>query len=182
MQGQDDCREGSASSETCPEPEMVPGGRASVSTPLQSATGSPVLEKDPPAAPTPATPASEQGSAGTVTDEVFSTADEVFSAPDSPHKEFHCAVLRALSKEPTVVEAAEADQAPGTPDEAESSLNSGLPLPSSPAQPWPVSLQTTALRLWEPPPAVFSPLSGGYESAAVVLLCASTLPTPQFNL
>ncbi|XP_044189158.1 alpha-adducin isoform X3 [Thunnus albacares] len=132
VQGQDDCREGSASSESCPEPEMVPEGRASISTPLQSANDSPTLEKAPLAAPTPATPASEQGSAGTVTDEVFSTADECFSAPDSPHKEFHCAVLLALSKEPTVVEAAEGDQAPGTPEEAESSLNSGLPLPSSP--------------------------------------------------
>nr|XP_043871871.1 alpha-adducin isoform X9 [Solea senegalensis] len=32
--------------------------------------------------------------------------DEVFLAPDSPHKEFHCAVLRALSKDTSVVEAA----------------------------------------------------------------------------
>lgn len=177
MQGQDDCREGSASSESCPEPEMVPRGRASVSIPLQSATASPSLEKSPPEAATPATPASEQGSAVTVADDVFSTADEVFSAPDSPHKEFHCAVLRALSKEPAIVEAAEADQAPGTADEAESCLNSSLPLPSSPAQPWPISLHTAALRFWESPPAVSSPLSGGFESAAVVLLCASTLPT-----
>ncbi|CAK6955943.1 alpha-adducin isoform X2 [Scomber scombrus] len=70
------------------------------------------LEKAPPTTATPATPASEQGSVGTVTDDVFSTADEAFSAPDSPQKEFHCAVLRALSKEPAVVEAAEANQAP----------------------------------------------------------------------
>lgn len=140
MQGQDDYREGSASTEPSPEAEMR--GRASVSTPLQSATDSPSLEKAPPTTATPATPASEQGSAGTVADEVFSTADEAFSAPDSPHKEFHCAVLRALSKEPTVVEPAEAAQAPGTPDEAESCLKfwPSASLPLTPAQPWPVSL------------------------------------------
>ncbi|TKS84368.1 Alpha-adducin Erythrocyte adducin subunit alpha [Collichthys lucidus] len=79
---------------------------------------------------TPATPASEQdssscrlssgaepvhvgaGSAETVVDDVFSSTDEVLSAPDSPHKEFHCAVLRALSKESSMVDAAKADQAP----------------------------------------------------------------------
>ncbi|KAM9734695.1 alpha-adducin isoform 5-T6 [Menidia menidia] len=38
--------------------------------------------------------------------------DEGFSAPGSPQKEFHSAVLRALSKEPLAVEAAKADQAP----------------------------------------------------------------------
>lgn len=140
MQGRDDSREGSAFSVPCPEPETLPRGQASVSTPLQSATDSPSLEKAPPTTATPATPASEQGSpslglssgavpaqggagsAEAVVDDVFSTADEVLSAPDSPHKEFHCAVLRALSKEPSVVEAAKADRAPGTPDEAESCL------------------------------------------------------------
>lgn len=105
------------------------------STPLHS----PTFLKAPPApTATPATPASEQdssscrlssgaepvqvgaGSAETVVDDVFSSTDEVLSAPDSPHKEFHCAVLRALSKESSMVDAAKADQAPGTPDEAES--------------------------------------------------------------
>ena len=121
-QRRDDSRQESASSAPCPEPEALQG----VSTPLQSATDSPSLEGAPattatPAA-TPATPSSlalseaAQGDAGS-TDDVFSTA-EVFSAPDSPHKEFHSAVVRALSKEPSV----KADQAPGTPDEAESRL------------------------------------------------------------
>uniref|UniRef100_A0A4W6CI01 Alpha-adducin n=1 Tax=Lates calcarifer TaxID=8187 RepID=A0A4W6CI01_LATCA len=131
VQGRDASREGSASSSSCPEPETQLRGQASVSTPLRSsAADSPDLERVPPTAPTPATPASEQGSpslslstgaepaqggadsAGTLADEVFSTVDEVFSAPDSPHKEFHCAVLRALSKESSVLEAAKADQAP----------------------------------------------------------------------
>ncbi|XP_035847161.1 alpha-adducin isoform X8 [Sander lucioperca] len=135
VQGRDDSREGSASSVPYPEPETLPRGRASVSTPLQSATESPSLEIAPP--PT-ATPASELGSSSIVlssgagpaqggtdsADDVFSTAEEVFSAPDSPHKEFHCAVVRALSKEPSVVEAAKAEQAPDQeqleePEEAE---------------------------------------------------------------
>ncbi|XP_032395796.1 alpha-adducin isoform X1 [Etheostoma spectabile] len=119
VQGRDDSREGSAS---YPEPETLPRGRASVPTPLQSSTESPSLEIAPP--PT-ATPASERGSSSIVlssgaeppqggtdsADDVFSTA-EFFSAPDSPHKEFHCAVVRALSKEPLVLAAAKAEQAP----------------------------------------------------------------------
>ncbi|XP_039635307.1 alpha-adducin isoform X6 [Perca fluviatilis] len=135
VQGRDDSREGSASSVPYPEPEMLPRGRSSVSTPLQSATESPSLE----IAPAPsATPASERGSSSIVlssgaepaqggtdsADDVFSTAEEVFSAPDSPHKEFHCAVVRALSKEPSAVQAAKAEQAPDQeqleePEEAE---------------------------------------------------------------
>uniref|UniRef100_A0AAQ5XEC1 Alpha-adducin n=1 Tax=Amphiprion ocellaris TaxID=80972 RepID=A0AAQ5XEC1_AMPOC len=124
VQGRGDVREGSASSVPGPQPETMPRGQASVSTPRQSAADSPSLEK---AQPSATTAASEQESsslgpssaaepaqsgadcAGTVADDVFSTADEVFSAPDSPHKEFHSAVLRALSKEPSVVEAAKAD-------------------------------------------------------------------------
>ncbi|XP_049459378.1 alpha-adducin isoform X1 [Epinephelus fuscoguttatus] len=126
VQRRDDNGEGSTSSMPRPEPETLPRGQASVSTPLQSATDSPSLERAPPAPPTPATPASEPASSPLAlsseaepaqgvadsTDDVFSTAEEVFSAPDSPHKEFHCAVLRALSKESSVKEAAQADQAP----------------------------------------------------------------------
>uniref|UniRef100_A0AAQ4RIU8 Alpha-adducin n=1 Tax=Gasterosteus aculeatus aculeatus TaxID=481459 RepID=A0AAQ4RIU8_GASAC len=48
------------------------------------------------------------------------SADDVFS----PHKEFHCAVLRALSKGPSVP-----DQAPGTPDEAAPCLKRNPSLP-----------------------------------------------------
>ncbi|TMS08482.1 hypothetical protein E3U43_005965 [Larimichthys crocea] len=125
VQGRDDSKEGSASSVPCSEPEMLLGDQDS--TPLHS----PTFLKAPPApTATPATPASEQdssscrlssgaepvqvgaGSAETVVDDVFSSTDEVLSAPDSPHKEFHCAVLRALSKESSMVDAAKADQAP----------------------------------------------------------------------
>ncbi|XP_037607969.1 alpha-adducin isoform X4 [Sebastes umbrosus] len=130
VQGRGGSREGSA----CPEPEPLPRGQASASTPLQSANDSPSLQRAPPTTATPVTPASGQGSPSLVlsggaepagrgrtdsTDDVFSTTGEVVSAPDSPHKEFHCAVLRALSKEPSVVEAAEADQAPDVEQLAE---------------------------------------------------------------
>ncbi|XP_034457186.1 alpha-adducin isoform X7 [Hippoglossus hippoglossus] len=123
VQGQDASREGSAYGASCPEAETPQRGQASVSTPLQSGTCSLSLEKAPPTAAVAATPASEQTSfslglssgAGATRDGTSSAgtlADDVFSAPDSPHKEFHCAVLRALSKEPSVVEAAKEDQAP----------------------------------------------------------------------
>lgn len=110
-------------------------------------------------------------------DDVFATVKEHLSSQDSTRKEFHCAVLRALSKEPSVTEAAGADQAPGTPDEAESCLKSGLPFPSSPAQPPPVSLHTTALGDVGTPCLLSSPFSAGSESAAVVAPHASILPT-----
>ncbi|KAK9532482.1 hypothetical protein VZT92_009863 [Zoarces viviparus] len=115
VQRRDHSKEGSASGVPRPGPEPRPRGEASVSAPLQSVADSPSLERAPPPA---ATPASERGSSSLVlsgvdsADDVFSTAGEVMSAPDSPHKEFHCAVLRALSKEPSVVEADQADRAP----------------------------------------------------------------------
>ncbi|XP_075943362.1 alpha-adducin isoform X2 [Anarhichas minor] len=115
VQGRDHSKEGSASGVPRPGPEPRPRGEASVSAPLQSVADSPSLERAPPPA---ATPASERGSSSLVlsggdsADDVFSTAGEVMSVPDSPHKEFHCAVLRALSKEPSVVEADQADRAP----------------------------------------------------------------------
>lgn len=110
--------------------ELLRGGGASVSPPpLQTATDSPCLEGA-------ATPASKLGSSPLVLAGVggggeglaggggggADSADDVFS----PHKEFHCAVLRALSKGPSVP-----DQAPGTPDEAAPCLkrNPAPPLP-----------------------------------------------------
>lgn len=196
VQGQDADREGSASSVSRPEHAAVLGGRASVSTPRQSTTDSPSLEKPQPTSAAPATPASEQGSsspvhssgaepaqgaAETVADDVFSTADDVFSASDSPQKEFHCAVLRALSKESSLVEAAKADQAPGTLDEAASQLNSGLLLHPSPARSWSASTHST-LGVWESLPAVSSPFYGNWSPLVFFLPIASTLLYPQFDL
>ncbi|XP_029299917.1 alpha-adducin isoform X4 [Cottoperca gobio] len=110
----DDSKGGSTSSVPCREPETLQRSQASASTPPPSATDSPSVERAPPPTATPsslvlssgAEPA--QGGADSA-DDVFSTAEDFFSAPDSPQKEFHCAVLRALSKEPSVIEA---DQAP----------------------------------------------------------------------
>lgn len=96
MQGQDQCRQGSDSS--------IPSSEAE--------TAAPVLEPPRPDADSPRV----EPARGDAEEEVFSTAEEVYSAPDSPHKEFHCAVLRALSREP--VEAAKAEQAAGTAEEA----------------------------------------------------------------
>jgi len=163
VQGRDGSKEGSSSRVPCPEPVPRVRGGASVSTPS--------LER--------ATPAAEQGSSSLLSrgraqscadsaDDVFSTAEEVFSALDSPHKEFHCAVLRALSKEPPVVEA---DQAPGTP---ELCLKSGLPLPSSPAQPWSVSKQRGKPSLMCPLHFIFL---GVLSLPPLFLSCASILPT-----
>ncbi|XP_010764289.1 alpha-adducin isoform X3 [Notothenia coriiceps] len=101
-----------ASASSVPEAEKPPRGKSSTSTPLHSATGSPSLGRAPAPTATPATPSSlalsAQGGADSA-DDVFLAAEDAFSAPDSPQKEFHCAVLRALSKEPSVKEA---DQAP----------------------------------------------------------------------
>ncbi|XP_033978621.1 alpha-adducin isoform X7 [Trematomus bernacchii] len=108
-----DSKGGSASSVPCPEAEKLLRGKSSTSTPLHSATDSPSLGRAPAPTATPATPSSLALSAQGGADDVFSAAEDAFSAPDSPQKEFHCAVLRALSKEPSVKEA---DQAPGTPD------------------------------------------------------------------
>lgn len=123
--------EGLASSTPCADPETLQGGEASVPTPVRSANDSPNTLKVPPSTATTTAPASDQSSprlrpstgdesgladaAEAVVDDVFSTLGEVLSAQDSTRKEFHCALLRALSKEPA---AAEADQAPGTPDES----------------------------------------------------------------
>lgn len=109
--------------------------------PLKSGADSPNLLRVPPSSATTATPASDQGSpvlrppagdepglagaAEAIVDDVFSAAGEVLSAQDS--KEFHCALLRALSKEPESV----AHQAPGTADEWGSSRCSSLLPPCS---------------------------------------------------
>lgn len=192
MQGQDGGREGSSSSSGLFDPETLQTGGASVSTPPRSASDSPNFLKAPPTTATSATPASEQGSpalglsggatpawdpadlAEAIVDDVFAAVKEDLSSQDSTRKEFHCAVLQALSKEPSVTEAAGADQAPGTPDEAESCLKSGLPFPSHPAQPPPVSLH---MGTCGNPCLLSSPFSAGSESAVVVVPHASILPT-----
>ncbi|KAM9841240.1 alpha-adducin isoform 2-T2 [Aulostomus maculatus] len=140
VQGQDDCKEGSDPSVPCSKPETTLSGQAPVSKPLQSAADTPSLEKAPVSAATLTTPPSELGSCslGLSSDpaDVFSTADEFFSAPDSPHKEFHCAVVRALSKEP----AAKAEKAPDQeqlvePEEEEEEAKGQKPTSTPPSTP-----------------------------------------------
>ncbi|XP_023816721.1 alpha-adducin isoform X18 [Oryzias latipes] len=121
---QQDCREGSA----CPEPQL--------------STQSPSLEKARPPAPTPASQQSSPSegvsggppladSAGTVADDVFSTADEAPPAPESPHKEFYSAVVRALSMDSSVVKAGEADPEQVECEEEKGSKPTSTP-PSTP--------------------------------------------------
>lgn len=178
MQGRDDSKQASASTAPCPEPEKQPSSQASDSKPPQSTSDPPSLEKSPPTtAPEPASPhvdlsgeedplQSIKRSAEAVVDEVLMSAKEILSAPDSPQKEFHCAVLRALSKEPVVG----AERAPGTRHEVE------LPLKSGPTLPSPFCSGST-LGVGEPLPAVSSHAPQGLESAAIVL------PSyPQFSL
>lgn len=131
MQGWDDSRE---------QPEPLQGGGASRSTPPQSAADSPNLPNAPPATATSPTPDSVEDSpvldpgqhhgeiAEAIVDDVFSTIGEVLTARDSTSKEFHSAVLRALSKEPLAVVEAETEQAPGTGVEVESCLKSAVSL------------------------------------------------------
>ncbi|XP_055009614.1 alpha-adducin isoform X5 [Boleophthalmus pectinirostris] len=92
----------------------------SVSPCVPSANDSPSLDR---VAPPPATPASEQDlcadGLGESADDVFAATEEEVRALESPQKEFHSAVLRALSREPVVVDAAEAVQATEQTEEPE---------------------------------------------------------------
>ncbi|KAF3849009.1 hypothetical protein F7725_015506 [Dissostichus mawsoni] len=132
-----DSKGGSASSVPCPEAEKLPSGKSSTSTTLHSATDSPSLGRAPAPTATPSSLAlSAQGGADSA-DDVFPAAEDAFSAPDSPQKEFHCAVLRALSKEPSVKEA---DQAPdleqlAEPEEEEEEPKSQKPTATPPSTP-----------------------------------------------
>ncbi|CAI5667096.1 unnamed protein product [Oreochromis niloticus] len=155
VQGRSMSRGPSASAVPSPAPQTAQMGQAS--SPPPSAADSSSLEK---AQPTAATPASEHGSssvggaeqsqsgadsAGTVADDVFSNADDVFSAPDSPHKDFHCAVLRALSKEPSVVDAAKAGQAPDPGQLVESENEPKDPKPTSTPPSTPIRAEEESL-------------------------------------
>ncbi|MED6290632.1 hypothetical protein CHARACLAT_015142 [Characodon lateralis] len=144
VQQQKDSMRGSTSSAPRPEPETVPSALTSASTPLHQ-TGSPSLEEaQPPASeksssshglsvPEPAR--SGTHSAATLADDVFSAADEVQPAPNSPHKEFHSAVVRALNKDPQNVEAAEGGQASEQPVEPEEDDKDRKPTSTPPSTP-----------------------------------------------
>ncbi|KAJ0013048.1 hypothetical protein NQD34_017382 [Periophthalmus magnuspinnatus] len=105
----------------------------SVSPCLQSGNDSPTLDW---VAPPPATPASEQDSCAdgleASADDVFAVTEDEVCALESPQKEFHSAVLRALSREPVVVDAAEAQTE--EPDDEAKDLKAVSTPPSTPVR------------------------------------------------
>ncbi|CAL9682073.1 unnamed protein product [Knipowitschia caucasica] len=100
----------------------------SVSPSLASANDSPSLDR---AAPPPATPASEQDMGDSADDVFAATEEEEAAVPalGSPQKEFHSAVLRALSLEP--VEPTEQTE---EPEEEVMELKPASTPPSTPVQ------------------------------------------------
>uniref|UniRef100_A0A8C5GAE9 Alpha-adducin n=1 Tax=Gouania willdenowi TaxID=441366 RepID=A0A8C5GAE9_GOUWI len=76
---------------------------------------------------------SAAASASSAEVEVFSTTDEAVSGPGSPQKEFHSALVRALSKEPSGTEPAVAGQAPDLEPEVEPVKATSTP-PSTPVR------------------------------------------------
>ncbi|XP_068609214.1 alpha-adducin [Brachionichthys hirsutus] len=108
VQGRDGSGTGPVPGVPCPAPAAPPRGRASASTPLPSLSEAPACDGDPrPAAP----PVSEAPGASRTEPAGSAEVDEGSSALDSPQKDFHCAVLRALSMEPPAPEAQD-DRAP----------------------------------------------------------------------
>ncbi|KAM4635462.1 alpha-adducin isoform 2-T2 [Polymixia lowei] len=113
-----------------PEPEEETGGQASASTPPQQPASPTQPQEDDPISEKPPTPAASPAKlAPTETSSSLCLSSEAepaqgdleaegededggVTAPESPQKEFHCAVVRALSKEQAVVEATEANLAP----------------------------------------------------------------------
>lgn len=171
VQRWDDSREQSASSGPSTKPETPQGGGAFLSTPSQSAADSPNLPNTPPGTATSPTPDSVEDSpvlkqaqrhaeiAEAIVDDVFSTIGDVLSSRDPTSKEFHSAVLRALSKEPLVVAEAETEQAPGTWVEVESCIKSSVSLLPCSAFTRLTAYKCIGLR--GNPCLLFSPLPGG---------------------
>ncbi|KAM4720160.1 alpha-adducin isoform 2-T2 [Anableps anableps] len=149
VQRQKDSIKGSVSSAPGPEPETVPSGQTSVSTPLHPTDSCSLEEAQPPAASQdPSISGSARSgadSAATVADDVFSAGDEMFSAPDSPHKEFHSAVLRALSKDPSDVEAAEGGRASDPEQQVEAEEDDKDPKPTSTPPSTPIRAEEESL-------------------------------------
>ncbi|KAM4533053.1 alpha-adducin isoform 3-T3 [Fundulus diaphanus] len=142
-QRQEDCMKGSASSAPGPEPESVPSDQASDSAPLRQ-FGPPSLEEDRP--PASDKDAFSQGpSVPESADDVFSAADEGLPALDSPHKEFHSAVLRALTKDQSDVEAAERGRGSDAEQQVEPEEDAKDPKPTSTPPSTPVRAEEESL-------------------------------------
>uniref|UniRef100_A0A3P9PTQ7 Alpha-adducin n=1 Tax=Poecilia reticulata TaxID=8081 RepID=A0A3P9PTQ7_POERE len=130
VQQQKNSIEGSISSAPKPEPEAVPSGQTTLSTSLHPTDSSSLEETQPPAS-SQGPPARSADSAAMVADDALSAGDEVLSTPDSPHKEFHSAVVRALIKNPPAVEAAEGGRAADPEQQVEAEENDKDPKPTS---------------------------------------------------
>uniref|UniRef100_A0A3Q2NV86 Alpha-adducin n=1 Tax=Fundulus heteroclitus TaxID=8078 RepID=A0A3Q2NV86_FUNHE len=142
-QRQKDCMKGSASSAPGPEPESVASGQASDSAPPRQ-TGSPSSEEArPPASDTDAL--SQGPSVPESADDVFSAAEEGLPALDSPHKEFHSAVLRALTKDQSDVEAAERGRGSDAEQQVEPEEDDKDPKPTSTPPSTPVRAEEESL-------------------------------------
>uniref|UniRef100_A0A674MH39 Alpha-adducin n=1 Tax=Takifugu rubripes TaxID=31033 RepID=A0A674MH39_TAKRU len=196
MQQWDDSSEQSASSVPSTKPETPQGGGAFLSTPSQSAADSPNLPNTPPGTATSPTPDSVEDSpvlkqaqrhaeiAEAIVDDVFSTIGDVLSSRDPTSKEFHSAVLRALSKEPLVVAEAEAEQAPGTWVEVESCIRSSVSL--LPCSAFTRLTEYKCIGLRGNPCLLFSPLPGGLlfyllTQRPVSCLITHPPPSPRFS-
>ncbi|XP_014869730.1 PREDICTED: alpha-adducin isoform X14 [Poecilia mexicana] len=135
VQQQKNSIKGSISSAPEPEPEAAPSGQTTLSTSLHPTDSSSLEEAQPPASSQgPPAPQPDRGgadSAATVAGDARSAGDEVLSTPDSPHKEFHSAVVRALVKSPPAVEAAEGGRAADPEQQVEAEEDDKDPRPTS---------------------------------------------------
>uniref|UniRef100_A0A087XVI4 Adducin 1 (alpha) n=1 Tax=Poecilia formosa TaxID=48698 RepID=A0A087XVI4_POEFO len=135
VQQQKNSIKGSISSAPEPEPEAAPSGQTTLSTSLHPTDSSSLEEAQPPASSQgPPAPQPDRGgadSAATVAGDARSAGDEVLSTPDSPHKEFHSAVVRALVKSPPAVEAAEGGRAADPEQQVEAEDDDKDPRPTS---------------------------------------------------
>ncbi|XP_014869720.1 PREDICTED: alpha-adducin isoform X5 [Poecilia mexicana] len=149
VQQQKNSIKGSISSAPEPEPEAAPSGQTTLSTSLHPTDSSSLEEAQPPASSQgPPAPQPDRGgadSAATVAGDARSAGDEVLSTPDSPHKEFHSAVVRALVKSPPAVEAAEGGRAADPEQQVEAEEDDKDPRPTSTPPSTPVRAEEESL-------------------------------------
>ncbi|XP_032425772.1 alpha-adducin isoform X2 [Xiphophorus hellerii] len=149
VQQQKNSIKGSISNAPRPEPEAVASGQTTLSTTLHPTDSSSLEETQPPASsdgsPAPQPDCSGADSAATVADDELSAGDEMLSTPDSPHKEFHSAVVRALIKNPPDVKAAEGGWAADPEQQVEAEEDDKDPKPTTTPPSTPVRAEEESL-------------------------------------
>ncbi|XP_054896337.1 alpha-adducin isoform X2 [Poeciliopsis prolifica] len=149
VQQQKNSIKGSISNPPRPDPEAVSSGQTTLSTSLHPTDSSGLEETQLPASsqgsPSPQPDSSVADSAATAVDDALSAVDKMLSAPDSPHKEFHSAVVRALIKNPPDVEAAEGGQAADPEQQVEAEEDDKDPKPTSTPPSTPVRAEEESL-------------------------------------